>query len=64
MNKWIPCCQAWIFINEPQVMLTCSENKKVTHEMQASVSLIFLSYFSSLCDLLQRHGNMESICFI
>ena len=45
----------------------CGKNKKVAHEVQPSVLLIFLAHFDVLCDLAntdQMHGNMESICFI
>ena len=33
-------------------MSKCDKNKKVAHEAQPSVSLMFLSYFDVLCDLL------------
>ena len=34
----------------------CSKNKKVAHEVQPSVSLLFLPHFDVLCDqLLNRH---------
>ena len=41
------------------------KNKKVTHEVQPSVSPKYLPHFDVPCDLSeQTHGNMESICFI
>ena len=33
-------------------MLPCGKNKKVEHEAQPSVSLMFLPHFDVLCDLL------------
>ena len=35
----------------------CGKNKKVAHEAQPSVSLMFLPHFDVLCDLL---GNLRS----
>ena len=55
-----------LFSNRSQMTSKCGKNKKVTHEAQPSVSLMFLPHFDVFCDLLlnQTHGNMESICFI
>ena len=43
-----------------------NKNKKVAHEANPSVSLMFLPHFDVFCNLLpnQTNGNMESICFI
>ena len=35
-----------------QMMSKCGKNKKVAHEAQPSVSLMFLPHFDVLCDLL------------
>ena len=55
-----------LFSNRSQMTSKCGKNKKVAHEAQPSVSLMFLPHFDVFCDLLlnQTHGNMESICFI
>ena len=38
------------------MMPKCGKNKKVAHEAQPSVSLMFLPHFDILCDLLlNRH---------
>ena len=38
------------------MMSKCGKNKKVAHEVQLSVSLMFLPHFDVLCDLLlNRH---------
>ena len=41
-----------LFSNRSQVMSKCGKNKKVAHEAQPSVSLMFLPHFDVLCDLL------------
>ena len=50
-----------LFSNRSQMTSKCS-NKKVAHEAQPSVSLMFLPHFDVFCNLLmkQTHGNMES----
>ena len=55
-----------LFSNRSQMTSKCGKNKKVAHEAEPSVSLMFLPYFDLFCDLLlnQTHGTMESICFI
>ena len=40
------------FSNRSQMTSKCSKNTKVTHEAQASVSLMLLPHFHVLCDLL------------
>ena len=45
-----------LFSNRSQMTSKCGKNKKVAHEAQPSVSLMFLPYFDVLCDLLlNRH---------
>ena len=45
-----------LFSNRSQMTSKCGKNKKVAHEAQPSVSLIFLPHFDVLCDLLlNRH---------
>ena len=41
-----------LFSNRSQITSKCGKNKKVAHETQPSVSLIFLPHFDVLCDLL------------
>ena len=41
-----------LFSNRSQMMLKCGKNKKVPHEAQPSVSLMFLPHFDVLCDQL------------
>ena len=41
-----------LFSNRSQMTSKCGKNKKVAHEAQPSVSLIFLPHFDVLCDLL------------
>ena len=41
-----------LFSNRSQRTSKCSKNKKVAHEAQPSVSLMFLPHFDVLCDLL------------
>ena len=41
-----------LFINRSQMTSKCGKNKKVAHEAQPSVSLMFLPHFDVLCDLL------------
>ena len=45
-----------LFSNRSQITSKCGKNKKVAHEAQPSVSLMFLPHFDVLCDLLlNRH---------
>ena len=41
-----------LFSNRSQMTLKCGKNKKVAHEAQPSVSLMFLPNFDVICDLL------------
>ena len=41
-----------LFSNRSQMRSKCGKNKKVAHEVQLSVSLMFLPHFDVLCDLL------------
>ena len=41
-----------LFSNRSQMKSKCGKNKKVAHEAQPSVSLMFLPHFDVLCDLL------------
>ena len=41
-----------LFGNRSQMTSKCDKNKEVTHEPQASVSLMFLPHFDVFCDLL------------
>ena len=41
-----------LFSNRSQMTSKCGKNKKVAHEEQPSVSLMFLPHFDVLCDLL------------
>ena len=48
-----------LFSNRSQMTSKCGKKKKVAHEAQPSVSLMFLSHFDILCDLLlnRRKAN-------
>ena len=41
-----------LFNNKSQMTSKCGKNKKVAHDAQPSVSLMFLPHFDVLCDLL------------
>ena len=41
-----------LFSNRSQMTSKCGKNKKVAHEAQPSVSLMFLPHFDVICDLL------------
>ena len=41
-----------LYSNRSQMTSKCCKNKKVAHEAQPSVSLMFLPHFDVLCDLL------------
>ena len=41
-----------LFSDGSQMMSKCGKNKKVAHEAQPIVSLMFLPHFDVLCDLL------------
>ena len=41
-----------LFSNKSQMTSIWGKNKKVAHEVQPSVSLMFLPHFDILCDLL------------
>ena len=41
-----------LFSNRSQMTSKCGKNKKVAHEAQPSVSLMFLPHFGVICDLL------------
>ena len=41
-----------LFSNRSQMTSKCGKNRKVAHEAQPSVSLMFLPHFDVLCDLL------------
>ena len=45
-----------LFSNRLQTTSKCGKNKKVAHEAQPSMPLMFLPHFDVLCDLLlNRH---------
>ena len=41
-----------LFSNRSQMTSKCGKNRKVAHEAQPSVSLMFLPHFDVICDLL------------
>ena len=43
---------------------TCGKNKKVAHEAQPSVSLMFLQHFDVLCDLLMNRRTATWNLFV
>ena len=55
MNKWFHVAVR-LFSNRSQMTSKCGKNKKLAHEAQPSVSLIFLPHFDVFSDLLlNRH---------
>ena len=44
-----------LFSNRSQMTSKCGKNKKVAHEAQPRVSLMFLPHFDVLCDLLLNY---------
>ena len=50
-----------LFSNRSQMMSKCGKNKKVAHEAQPSVSLMFLPHFDVLCDLLLNRRTDNKI---
>ena len=50
-KKWIPCC-CTSFSNRSKMTSKCGKNKKVAHELKASVSPMFLPHVDVFCDLL------------
>ena len=50
------CVDAFLFSKRSQMMSKCGKNKKVTHKVQPSVSLMFLQYFDGFCTNPWQHG--------
>ena len=44
-----------LFSNRSQMTSKCGKNKRVAHEAQPRVSLMFLPHFDVLCDLLLNY---------
>ena len=55
---------ARLFSNRSQMMSKCGKNKKVAHEAQLSVSLMFLPHFDVLCDLLLNRRTTTRNLFV
>ena len=53
-----------LFSNRSQMTSKCGKNKKVAHEAQPSVSLMFLPHFDVLCDLLQNRRTATWNLFV
>ena len=53
-----------LFSNRSQMTSKCGKNKKVAHEAQPSVSLMFLPHFHVLCDLLLNRRTATWNLFI
>ena len=49
-----------LFSNRSQMTSKCGKNKKMAHEAQPSVSLMFLPHFDVLCDLLVRLSTAKT----
>ena len=43
---------ASVYSNRSQITSKCGKNKELAHELQASVSLMFIPHFDVFCDLL------------
>ena len=54
LNNQIPCCRFCSKTDHAQMTSKCGKNKKVAHEPQASVSLMFLPQIVSS---LAEHGH-------
>ena len=50
-----------LFSNKSQRTSKCGKNKKMAHEAQPSVSLMFLPHFDVLCDLLLNRRSQHGI---
>ena len=50
-----------LFSNRSQMTSKCGKKKKVAHEAQPSVSLMFLPHFDVLCDLLLNRHTAHGI---
>ena len=53
-----------LFSNRSQMTSKCGKNKKVAHEAQPSVSLMFLPHFDVLCDLLLNRRTARWNLFV
>ena len=53
-----------LFSNRSQMTSKCGKNKKVRHEAQLSVSLIFLPHFYVICDLLLNRCTVAWNLFV
>ena len=53
-----------LFSNRSQMTSKCGKNKKVAHEAQPSVSLMFFPHFDVLCDLLLDRCTATWILFV
>ena len=53
-----------LFSNRSQMTSKCGKNKKVAHEAQLSVSLMFLPHFDILCDLLLNRCTATGNLFV
>ena len=53
-----------LFSNRSQMTSKCGKNKKVAHEAQPSVSLMFLPHFDILCDLLLNRRTANWNLFV
>ena len=54
-----------LFSERSQMTSKCRKNKEVAHELHASVSLMFVTFWRLLWSITeQTHGNVESICLI
>ena len=53
-----------LFSNRSQMTSKCGKNKKVAHEAQPSVSLMFLPHFDVICDLLLNRRTVTWNLFV
>ena len=53
-----------LFSNRSPMTSKCGKNKKVAHEAQLSVSLMFLPHFDVLCDLLLNRRTVTWNLFV
>ena len=53
-----------LFSNRSQMTSKCGKNKKVAHEAQPNVSLMFLPHFDVICDLLMNRRTASWNLFV
>ena len=65
-KKWHTRRSHWcsFYFDRSQMTSKCGKNKKVAHEAQPSVSLMFLPHFDVICDLLLNRSTATWNLFV